>query len=432
MKCVGGTNYVAEGQGIDAKSQFIAFASASSFVHRPSSPSQSSSSTCFVGLLPPSVIVEFLGKGWILRPERNILLTFSHPSDQPDTHVSSKKHVFFSVSHTLGIIVHPLPVSIPPFFSGWIGGNNSVVQHQVGPPGTDDYGVSVMDTSSEQLTTLLLSGVRIGSTILCCCNTRWIVVITGDSGHEKLHVWRVVDSVPQIPEKVFDCPWIEHSPGVRFYGRSEYSEDSDIIELMWTQQKQPSGQYMACILHVDLVAVMQYGSIPNGNMIECTNKAQSRFMTLPNALVQRPGLQYYFPFSSPLKGKMRTQQLLHMNTGDIITWLDESPTSASRVDDTHLAITDNSHTTTTVFTPLFIVGCGLIIADSSSHPLSTGGKTKGRAIIKKGDTSPQYTLHTITDATTGALLLTLCHNDTTSVTTCAVETLPFSFHLHFT
>ncbi|KAH3759610.1 hypothetical protein Pelo_8583 [Pelomyxa schiedti] len=410
-RLLGRGNWAVVAQGADAKCQFLALA-CGALVPRCRCTRQDTSSSsrgCFVGLLPPAVLVDILGKGWILRPERNLVITFSLRDDMT---------VFFSVSHTLGILVHPQPSS------------HSEVE----------LGVSVMDTSSGKLTSQLLRGITVDTGFICCCNSRWIATIKWEKHDKTLSVWRVADSLPQRPKKVFNFPWTRdtggrYSPNVemRFYG---HSLDSDVIELMLCKQRS-DGSKIVRILHVDLNKAMQEGwCISNENVIAEYNNTMAIWVTLANTLVQRPQNQFYFPFSPETTTGKSILQLAHLNTGNTITWLDGklSPCPTSRVDDSHLAITENNNAITSVFNPLssrpsepcfvhvhpprttkVVVGCGLIIADSTPrHPFIN--KFLG----------PLPTVHTITDATTGTHLVTLQHEILVPVSTYRIRIVPFS------
>ncbi|KAH3731412.1 hypothetical protein Pelo_17760 [Pelomyxa schiedti] len=327
-------------QGIDAKSQFIAFA-CGAWSPSKSAEGQDPSSLCFVGRLPSAVITDLVGKAWVLRPERNICITFSLRS------VSGlEDRIFFSVSHTLGILVGPVPVWTPRPLFGWLGGNNCVVHRVIGHRAPfDSHGFSVVDTSLPKWLQVMAS-IRNRP----CCNKRWIVIISGGRGDSEtmIHVWRVVGSLPQGDEKAFICPWIEHPLDVRFYGGNEYTVESDFIEVMYSQ-KGHKGNHV-CILQVDLIKAMaEGGTISNANAIECTNPNLTTFSL---CLVQQsPERQYYFPFQIPVPNNpcSQTVQLFHFNTGKFITWMEEASNCCRRVDDSHLAITSNDKTA--IFNP---------------------------------------------------------------------------------
>ncbi|KAH3758765.1 hypothetical protein Pelo_9428 [Pelomyxa schiedti] len=425
---------------IDARQQLTALACASLV------PRCASSSSSWARLLPVPILADLLGPTWVLRPARPIIIRES-------SFGRSREDVLFVVSHTLGVIGRPVVVEpLPWLFCGWLGSHN-VLEQKPGDPGGYSE-LRVFDTGSRKHLALLMREYSEGvdrPEFMCCCNLRWAVALT--NRRKKLHVWKVVDSVPQLPELcAFDCPWIDKPFGLRFFGsHSEYDYNQcDEIEILFTREKRDPTERRGvsefiCVLNLNLAdstaihSSLENGLLPLDAVIECKNTTSSKYPFPHKPLVRRSDRSYHFLHSTPGIRRPKVHQFLHLSTGLTTPWRTHNVTVAvSTVDESHLALTASDHGTTTVYDPLsttnplvpcyvhhhppatmrVAVGCGLVVSDSSVH------RTTAEDTVNRHQTQ-----HSFNDAVSGVRILTMWHDGVVPI--CNVRAVPFTTNFQF-
>ncbi|KAH3723130.1 hypothetical protein Pelo_18165 [Pelomyxa schiedti] len=265
--------------------------SASSTAATSSSSSSSSPATspCYVGMLPLWVVIECIGKAWVMRPERNVILTLGFKSvegkrqerrgcGEHQAHLERDRRLFVSLSATLGLLRGgPLSVELPRLVNG--GGGGSVAPMLCAAEGQEhSVVIQAVDGESEAsyfnrhvLVLMLLNtpvcGTSRGGTDThdeftfeppMCFNSRWIVGV-----HQvviflnKSEYWvseepkfYVDHCWPRPYTNILSLPWkrcIVYS--VRFFGPSEYNCESDTLEIIFRRsyfRGYDSGAHVDC------------------------------------------------------------------------------------------------------------------------------------------------------------------------------------------
>ncbi|KAH3744501.1 hypothetical protein Pelo_14090 [Pelomyxa schiedti] len=387
--------------------------------------------SCFLSVIPIGMLVEFIGKRWIMRKERDINVTFSPQggagaADEGDewgmlpelpSNYGECDKLQFVVSCTLGVItcsVDRMLIDLEPkSFGGKIGGGNEVRCTVTNSAG--DYRIHVLHPRDRSL---LIGSAH--DAPLMCWNGTWIVV--GQHDEKKLYVWSSVLSRGP-PVKVIDLPLLETAVSMRFFGPTEYDCHSDDVEIIFTQRK-PNNQLYVCVTHLNIRSVVDPAGIPPSSFLESAalpDGIDTRNLSRP--LVNRQERSYFFPFSLGTE-----QRLLHLRTGNAFTWLPDSRgLTVAPVDDTHIAVTDDS-SATTVFSLSDLSRSGtqqqhLALKPTCVHPHSIGttqvtvgcGLVVFNSIAPEGPPAQISTVggriggsqHDFVDASTGSLLLTV-------------------------
>ncbi|KAH3744503.1 hypothetical protein Pelo_14092 [Pelomyxa schiedti] len=423
-------------------------------------------SCCFpLSAIPSWLLVECIGKRWVMRKERDIAVTFSSrpPADADDADDAAtslpimllggngdEQKLHFVLSSTLGVLVFQwkpgsmLGPRLPAM--GEIGDNAIEVRcHASALPGP--YKLYVVDPKFEHKFTSrweLLRGNG-NEEPLVCWNSTWIVV--GQQRERKLHVWR--SQFPnQPPVKVFDWELLRSGVSMKFFGPTEYQTSCDDIEIIFMKGSPPEG--ILCVAHLNVRSAVES---PESQLLIPPSLMFFRSSALPEGLemgnlsrplVARPERNFFFPFNLGPQHK-----LLNLHTGKAFTWLEDSSNgliSVRAVDDTHIAVTYDSNSTTSVFSlsdlaahgtaapqpqqelpPTCVhrhqpgtihvaVGCGIVVASRINHSRSVAPQPPpGKKIL------PPYTRnhwafhiasqHDFSDAATGSLLFSLKYNN---------------------
>ncbi|KAH3756817.1 hypothetical protein Pelo_11405 [Pelomyxa schiedti] len=216
----------------------------------------SANGECFVSLLPASVVVECIGKNWVMWPERRILVEFNQEiSAVPTTtkkddredydgcagriHRIDKEEeddevecMFFTVGATLGVVNGPVMVSMDFGCIGWLGGTMFMtIEDAPRRKGSD-------------LDRFVLRG-HIG-----CCNQKWVVLSTSE---DKLFAMRLATGerhdVP-IPLELQEESTLT-LVSLRFFGTTEYDFESDVVEALYLDQP-----HALFVVHFNLLSAM--------------------------------------------------------------------------------------------------------------------------------------------------------------------------------
>ncbi|KAH3714466.1 hypothetical protein Pelo_19024 [Pelomyxa schiedti] len=229
---------------------------------------------CHVGVLPLWVLVELIGKRWVMWPERRVLV---HCANDEEDGYGRDYLLFFSVGPTLGLVHKPVVVSMKDFCIGWTGGNTiithiweevkqlrvrSEVQQEdsvVRPESTKNEGEGHQGAHFDAILEFNISGIQ------GCCNQRWVVIAgvrksTNESG---LFVCKVENTELDSCWNVMKYPWWPNS--VRFFGSSEFDFESDVVEVIFTEER--GTDKFLCVVHINLNC--ESGSNPLRVIGEC-------------------------------------------------------------------------------------------------------------------------------------------------------------------
>ncbi|KAH3731741.1 hypothetical protein Pelo_17428 [Pelomyxa schiedti] len=374
---------------------------------------------CYLGVVPRFMLIEGIGKPYIMRPDRTVVISFHNVArdsrdvdpdfDVDGSHKPGSAHnrrargpepldgdgnndrpgrggshngrccrgdrgaaagditdsVFFSLSHTLGVVHAPASVRIRPTFIGSIGPSKFVEFRSLFVPHRDS--LSVYDFSKSRqggACVTLLTGLK--EWPVCCSGPSWIVTACslgrkrkapskkaaekGKPGPIDLYIWRVVNGVPKAPPKVTNLPWVVSVLSLGFYGASEHIRDSDVVSMMCTGAM-PDGTEYLHLLHIDLNK-----AVDGENLAMRTVYCLSLGPEVPNfckPMVDRTRGMYCLPLAPPENmpdSKRRTQRMLVLNTGNTVNWFTYSPDfTVNSVDDSHMSVTNTSLTTTSVY-----------------------------------------------------------------------------------
>ncbi|KAH3732532.1 hypothetical protein Pelo_16634 [Pelomyxa schiedti] len=440
---------------------------------------------CHAGLLPPHLLAESIGQRWVLRPARNLLVTFSwdplHPSN------TGQDQVFVSLSHTHGVVRGPTKVLTLPRLVGWLGGHTVVTQDNTLDWATV-HSFDLWDLSKRTRSEL---GVR-GPT--ACCNTKWVVVVGGPGnprgGREAdkpcgLNVRRVRDcGMAQPPWNVATWPWLRDLVSIGFFGSSEYDFESDVVEAIYTE-KSGSSKYL-CVSHIDLNAEspaestaespseysdfpMQYRVVGRCNISKLGIKVKelTKPLVVNRSIADGPLQQSQYYFLLPKHHHHKSERVLVLSTGKRRNLFCSNEDEALQVvDESHLCTISTTKDSSVVSVyPLaelvsssashhhaaapcqvhnfptrsvMTIGCGIII--SSSLTMSTPQTTKSKPSPKRprlsqqqpgatpagGFTPPQVeAVHSFTDATSGAVMLSMKQSDRVFLPT-SIQAVPFT------
>ncbi|KAH3767767.1 hypothetical protein Pelo_291 [Pelomyxa schiedti] len=415
---------------------------------------------CYISLLPHSVLVDYIGKMWVMRPERNVLVEFNcNPTDTGPREYTRCEYRFFSVSPTLGIVHEPVQVVPIDSCIGWLGGNrfleidgdeNEVTVTEVTKIETQKpYNVSHIKYVDSCISILSARGTQ------ACCNKKWVVV-AGTEFHTKetgLFVYKVENAQVGPCCRVTKYPWIDSVMSLRFFGSSEYDFESDVVEAI---VRDGDNSKLWKIFHISIESESDSISTTLRVISECKLPRK-----IPERLIYRSDSMYYLllPESCPLAIKV-----LILNTGAVITLLEWWPTrfdfDLRTVDGSHLCVLNSDCSVASVyslpellssassstpssptaiesscfpnapaskvhqFVPGSAVasGCGLIIASSLSM------HTRRHTIRPVSMRDPEFKMeHKFIDATTGVLIFTMSQGSAEdALLPTAIKAVPFT------
>ncbi|KAH3732032.1 hypothetical protein Pelo_17139 [Pelomyxa schiedti] len=421
---------------------------------------------CHVGVLPLWVLVELIGKRWVMWPERRVLV---HCANGEEDGYGRDYLLFFSVGPTLGLVHKPVVVSMKDFCFGWTGGNTIIthIREEVKQLREGHKGAHF-----DAILEFNIDGIQ------GCCNQRWVVIAgvrksTNESG---LFVCKVDNTQLDSCWNVMKYPWAN---SVRFFGSSEFDFESDVLEVIFTEERGTDKFW--CVVHINLNC--ESGSNPLRVIGECNlSQVGIAEWCLPKPLVDRrshyPSLIYYF-----LLGETgREAKVLVLDTGQVVTLIEGTTHSAKNkhvvqaVDETHLSLTKTGEngTTTSVYslselissatslpppphsaaevssscfdkvTPIHVhhfepesvvaVGCGIVTSSSQLSPWHQSPEPKRPRLSKKRDTLRPFSFnpprvlmsHEFIDATTGTVLFTVKQADNdTNLLPVYIQPVPF-------
>ncbi|KAH3765101.1 hypothetical protein Pelo_3048 [Pelomyxa schiedti] len=426
-----------------ARNQFLALASAfarnsvGQLQNVPSSSNSSPTTTtssspgrrCCVSIIPHWVVVELIGKRWVMGTDRVVLLTL----------VGGPKvysiQVFFSVSHTLGFLQNPELVALADCTLGWVTAVRSVTTDAIW--GEDpDWPIVQLPSNVEERR----------RNQLAACNRKWVVqapLVESELGI--LEVWMVPtgDDEELVPPRCVEvkCPWKPTAlQSLRFFSpSSEYDTESDTLEVFFVH---PDGDGEALIgMHIDLEVIVKEREVNDTHVVAKLKFDREEAEDPCTPLFNRAEKKYYLPFTSERKA----QVLADMTTGISYRWLEDSTGLEVRaLDESHLCITTSYHSSTSVFsvtsllgqacpasndiraqcimthqhppgTLSVISGCGLLACSSmSSEPVTPTLSSYYLSDLVPGLFRPTYSTactslvgkHTIVDGLSGAQLFT--------------------------
>ncbi|KAH3714490.1 hypothetical protein Pelo_19000 [Pelomyxa schiedti] len=134
---------------------------------------------CYAAALPLWVVVECVGKRWVMRPERRVMVTME------DTLGSTTgRRYFFAVSFTLGIV----GVWMDDKCVGWLGGENFLRGD------SERLRVNRVDPLKQGCERILSWKMTVRKV---CCNQRWVVVAGTHNGESGLFLSTVENGLPQ-------------------------------------------------------------------------------------------------------------------------------------------------------------------------------------------------------------------------------------------
>ncbi|KAH3764921.1 hypothetical protein Pelo_3195 [Pelomyxa schiedti] len=354
---------------LTAASQFVALAWPSfltprKIMGRRRPPPAARRGACHVSALPPSVLVECIGKRWVTAVDRPVLANFGLGA-------RTGYEVFFSLSHTLGLVQAPCRVELYVNVLGWIAPDRCVLLSG----DTPDYQhhkvivgqLSEGEDGADRPKVLAEWRDDDSRTARAACGTRWIAISPKRS--EKLLVWKVQDGVASDDHT--ECRVAKELLQLRFWcTTSEYDSESDTLELIFLEEGN-------CIVvqHVDLNEVWKEGDITSPTIVaECDLSAElSAGLCAP--LVDRAKGSYYLPVTTVHKQRKKVkrflttqktleylsfkkaastsynQMLIGISTGNHLAWLKNvtEPLEVKAVDEAHLATTTSDHSSTSVF-----------------------------------------------------------------------------------
>ncbi|KAH3722588.1 hypothetical protein Pelo_18706 [Pelomyxa schiedti] len=420
------------GRGTSSRDCGSACDSSSSSALLKSSTTSSPGRRCYVSMIPHWVVAELIGKRWVMGTDRVVLITLvGGPIPQPF-------RVFFSVSHTLGILQNPELVSLDASTLGWITPVKCVTTNGICDE-DPDWPLMQLPSDLKELVRFRLA----------VCNRKWVV--QAPYLHSEVGILEVLalhnggDEEVVPPQCVeVKCPWNPTAlQSLRFFSSSsEYDTESDTLEVFFVH---PEGDGEALIgMHIDLNIIVEEGAINSAHVV-VKLKLDEETENLCTPLFHRAEKKYYLPFTS----EKNSQMLLDLSTGISHTWLEDSTGLEVRaLDESHLSITTADHSSTSVFSVQSLVnqtniraqcitthqhppgtlsvvsGCGLLACSSiSSAPVSTCATSFFRSELESTQFHPTATAclgtsystaclrlvgkHTVVDALSGAQLFTL-------------------------
>ncbi|KAH3765748.1 hypothetical protein Pelo_2384 [Pelomyxa schiedti] len=326
---------------------------------------------CHVSALPPSVLVECIGKRWVTAVDRPVLANFGLGA-------FAGYEVFFSVSHTLGLVQVPCRVIPNAGVLGWIAPDRCLMLPDI-VYGSDHNNLvvgQIRDGEADiaQIQELVGWRDRLRRSARVACNRRWIAMSRKGSG--SLMLWRVGDGVAS--EDHLECSVAKKLLQLRFFTTtSAYDSESDTLELSFLEDDLVFATSIV-IHHVDLRKVWQEGVITMDSVSVISDCCLSAQLSsgLCSPLLDRDKVVYYLPvtkvcsteprkkvpgslsrstlgqlsFKAPARA-IEKHYLLDLNTGEPIAWL-KTPAGqleVKAVDESHLATTTSDHSSTSVF-----------------------------------------------------------------------------------
>ncbi|KAH3744587.1 hypothetical protein Pelo_13999 [Pelomyxa schiedti] len=311
---------------------------------------------CYLCMLPMSVLIDCIGKRWVMWPERRVLVQFTPISIASGSCAYEK--LFFSVSPTLGIVHEPVRVSLDPDCIGWLGGNELLVRRKASGldnAGMYHFGAPMTLRSSDSVE---VEGFK------ACGNKNWIVVAgsapeTKDSG---LFVYGMKNSKPEL-QNLLRYPWFDSVLSLGFFGSTEYDFESDVVEAIFIEKK--GADEILCVAHINLNSI--YGSADPLQVIGVCNlterETEGRSITKP--LVNRADRTYCFVLET-----IYAVNALVLNTGRMITLHEvnnlelDTDCAMDTVDESHLCMTRHISSVSSIY-PL-----SELLRVASSSPIS--------------------------------------------------------------
>ncbi|KAH3732029.1 hypothetical protein Pelo_17136 [Pelomyxa schiedti] len=335
------------------------------------SPAATPPTGCYVGVLPLWVLVELIGKRWVMWPERRVLVEFgAKPTDYREGY-PEHYFMFFSVGPTLGLVHKPVVVSMEESCVGWIGGNTVITQKEW----LKKFSVCEVKEDSvipgESTPKIKLKGAK------GCCNQRWVVIAgarksTNESG---LFVCKVENTQLDSCWNLMQYPWFDSVLSLSFFGSSEFDFESDVLEVIFTEER--STNEFLCVVHINLnkfVADVEHSlTVPLKVIGECNVSEKGiKAESLTQPLVDRSSGMYYFP----LGNRACELKVLVLNTGQVITLIEGSPSArklvVEAVAETYLSITKGGHNTvkTSVYSLPELISSATSLPPSPSSEVS--------------------------------------------------------------
>ncbi|KAH3764575.1 hypothetical protein Pelo_3593 [Pelomyxa schiedti] len=302
---------------LTAANQFVALAS--SFLPPRGGARGPRRRGCHVAAVPPHILVECVGKRWVVAVDRPVLAYLGARS-------RADFAVFFSVSHTLGLVQLPCFVDPNEHAYGWTAPDTCVVPQDTGSGSATDPNIMSLvvkklqragegegeDDYAGDSECVQQSIARFDRKALrAACSRRWIVVSPKDS--KRIMVWRVGGDGMARGDPVA-CPFTGELQKLRFWSTtSEYESESDTLEMSFLLE----GPAL-CVHHVDLNKVWQEGEIRNPAVVfECSLTDElSEELCAP--LIDRANLKYYLPFTKV--GHKRKKAHRMVSTGKAVEY----------------------------------------------------------------------------------------------------------------
>ncbi|KAH3731881.1 hypothetical protein Pelo_17285 [Pelomyxa schiedti] len=281
-------------------------------------------SCCYLAMLPLWVLVECVGKVWVMRPERRILITMRGGEE------NSKKEecVFFSVSWTLGVVEGPVGVVVSDRCLGWLGGKKYLAY------GWFTHRLCLRRQGKADSLLWWEQEVHKG-----CCNQRWVAVAGADKDTKEcsLFVSRVTNEEPTIFHKVREFPPANDLLSLGFFGFTEYEFESDVLEAIFLEER--DGSELVCIEHIHLHTENKNSK---AELINCTSEVvceccllENEIQSIGKPLVNRADGTYYL---------VRRDHVKVLNTGEKVS----TGCAVEVVDDRHLSAVSGGDWPTTV------------------------------------------------------------------------------------
>ncbi|KAH3767560.1 hypothetical protein Pelo_558 [Pelomyxa schiedti] len=407
-----------------------------------------------VWMLPRWVLVECIGKRWVMAVDRVVMAKF-FPG--PMSLATQGYEVLFSVSHTLGIVQPPTVVTHYNTL-GWIGPDRTVYLDEPDDVPAPLWTFSILDGPHDTAVMGPLQFPANGQSQISACNRRWIVM--SPTVPCLFEVWKVVDGLPLPEPVVVNCSWMRGLQSLRFFSlRNEYDFESDTLEVFFLEFQQAGQRDSEVVLlgfHIDLNTVWKEGEIKDPVWVSTCNLTKAGISpdNLCTPLVDRTEMRFYLTFTETQKpsGK-QSERLLDLRTGISITWLeDNKELEVKAVDSSHVCTTTSDLSSTSVYslsalchppsscstpkrrrvdqphpqiapcithqhpegTQSVVAGCGLLVSSTIVRVWvlsSEFGSFSERRLAKVPYQGPRETIlrsiHTFRDALTGASLFTM-------------------------
>ncbi|KAH3761508.1 hypothetical protein Pelo_6658 [Pelomyxa schiedti] len=310
---------------------------------------------CYLGILPRWVLVDCIGKMWVMRPERRLLVQGLAPHTREWNEGGA--HLFFSVSPTLGLVQEPVWIKLMQagMMVGWLGGNKFVTKGW--GSGRKGYKHSLSEMSKVRLDSWNSSESLDPTAWKSCCNKKWIVLsgltYSGEEASEPdepaLIAYKAIGA-PLLPGYVMGYTWSNSVLWLRFVSSSEYDLESDFAEAIFTEHR--GTDLFLCVVHIDLKELeIESVNAPEAKFVGAANltKMGIKEDSIRKPLVVRSAGIYCFILVDG-SGSIRAL-VLSPSTSNIITLVEDcnSIFTIGAVDESHLCITNSESSVASVY-----------------------------------------------------------------------------------